>query len=233
MEYKKWYYTSKPIGNNEFSYKKRMNLWSKWKIHVTNVKKWNLKDLKVWNKIVFEEVVKNKLIGCIWLKQFLWIKKWIRNVFIVDNHNHALYFRYRALNEWIIKKWINLVHIDQHSDMKENKNKFNWKDVCKFINEKTNVGNFILPAKNEWLINEVIQVRTGVKLNEFWNIETLKFWDFILDIDMDFWVWKTNVEKDFVIVRNLIKNAKIITIATSPYFLDQDIAVSLVKKLLK
>jgi len=242
MKYQSWFYINKPVGNNEFSYKKRINLWSKWKIYVTNIKKWNLNDLGVGNKIVFQEVVKNKLVSCVWLRNFLWIKKWGKNVFIVDNHNYALYFRYRALKEWIVKKWIKLIHIDQHSDMKENKNKLNWNNIWKFVNEKTNVGNFIYPAIKSWLINEIIQVRTEVKLNEIWLIPNLpagrqgsKFLipNFILDIDMDFRVGKNDVEKDFEIVRKLIKKAKIITIATSPYFMDQNLAINLIKKLFR
>jgi len=59
--------------------------------------------------------------------------------------------------------------------------------------------------------------------------------NYILDIDMDFREKKSDqeIKEDFEVVRKLIQNACLVTIATSPYFLDQETAIKLVKKLLK
>ncbi len=41
---------------------------------------------------------------------------------IFDNHNHALYFWYEARINGLISTKNTLVHIDEHSDLWENKN---------------------------------------------------------------------------------------------------------------
>ncbi len=137
-------------------------------------------------------------------------------VFIVDNHNHALKFR----QEW--DKWwpMTLIHIDQHSD------------AAILVNEETNVGNFITAAVKSWIVDNVIQIRSDYALKHFNFQNILNFPNIIVDIDMDFRVEKENIESDFEIVREIMKQAKIITIATSPYFMDQTQAISLIKQLL-
>jgi len=55
-----------------------------------------------------------------------------------------------------------------------------------------------------------------------------------LDIDVDFWVGKSKqeMETDFAIIRKIIDNVCLITIATSPYFIEQPQAIAIIKKLL-
>jgi hypothetical protein len=56
------------------------------------------------------------------LKNFLLIEKSdFPPVFIFDNHNHAIVFRYNIIYINKIKD-TKLIHIDQHSDCRENKN---------------------------------------------------------------------------------------------------------------
>jgi arginase family enzyme len=55
------------------------------------------------------------------LKNFLWIEKSdFPPIFIFDNHNHAPVFRYYC-TEKSNKASPTLIHIDQHSDCRENK----------------------------------------------------------------------------------------------------------------
>jgi hypothetical protein len=58
-------------------------------------------------------------------------------------------------------------------------------------------------------------------------------YNYILDIDIDFWEKKTEQEQDadFTIIRKLMKEACLVTIATSPYFIDQNQAIALIKQL--
>jgi hypothetical protein len=56
---------------------------------------------------------------------------------------------------------------------------------------------------------------------------------FILDLDIDFRVDKNATENDFKIIRKLMKQAQIVTIATSPYFMDQAEAINLIQQLIK
>jgi hypothetical protein len=178
------------------------------------------------------------------LKNFLWIEKsYFPPVFIFDNHNHAIVFRYNIINSKKIKN-TELIHIDQHSDNRENKNhlELNRKEnelekVFKFCNEECNVGNFIPPAIESWIISNQIQVRSITALQ---NLKIDKNQNFILDIDLDFcldWVDRNKINSETV---NLLKEkfdeiwnfALCITIATSPYFLNQEEAIKIVEGLL-
>lgn len=68
-------------------------------------------------------------------------------------------------------------------------------------------------------------------------MEALDFqeYNYILDIDVDFREDKSaqEMESDFEIIRKLIDNACLITIATSPYFMNQKKAIELIKELLR
>ena len=241
--YSTWTYITDPVWNNEFHYDERIALWSQWKIFVTNLIQWSVDDLEEWSEIVFEEGENWKLVSCTGLKHFIQTEyKWIP-VYIVDNHNHALTFWYKHnTTTWNLKPaTCNLVHIDQHADTKPNNNQLpitNYElpitNIEAFINTQTNVGNFISAALNNWIINEVIQIRTDYALHNL-KPSTFNLQPFILDIDVDFWDGKSQqeMESDFEIIRKLVDNACLITIATSPYFIDQKRAIEIVKQLLQ
>ena len=176
--YKDWIFITEPIGNNIFSHDKRIALWSTWKIYVPSLIKWSVEDVEIGTEIAFEEAENGKLISCIWLKHFVQLEYHGKQIFIVDNHNHALSFRYWTKWSTPFKErgrypegmgdFLTLIHIDQHSDTKDNTNILSQdEEIEDFVNKKTNVGNFIPAAINSWIINEVIQVRTDTKLQEF------------------------------------------------------------------
>lgn len=179
-----------------------------------------------------------------WLKNFLLIEKSDSPpTFIFDNHNHAIVFRYNIIYS---KKFKNteLIHIDQHSDNRENKNylELNRKEkelekVFKFWNEECNVGNFIPPAIESWIISNQVQIRSTTTLQ---NLKINKNQNFILDIDLDFcldWIERDKINKEAVKILKekfdeIWKYASWITIATSPYFLNQREAIRIVEELL-
>lgn len=58
--------------------------------------------------------------------------------------------------------------------------------------------------------------------------------DYILDIDLDFWdekMWISDMNWTIKKVKNLIQSAKVVTVATSPYFLNQDKALELIQSI--
>ena len=178
------------------------------------------------------------------LKNFLWIEKSdFPPIFIFDNHNHAPVFRYYCTKK-SNKTSPTLIHIDQHSDCRENKEnlelwnyEYNLEKVFCFFNEKCNVGNFIPPTIESGIISNQIQVRSTTALK---NLKINKNQNFILDIDLDFclnWIDRKQIDKESV---KLLKDkfdkisgsALCITIATSPYFLDQKFAKKIIEELL-
>lgn len=238
--YHSWFYIREPTWNNEFSYPERIALWSEWKIYIPQMKEWTVNELKVWTEIAFEEVVDKKLVSCIGLKHFISTNQEAIPIYIFDNHNHALFLRYRHIKQLENIEWIKpfkVIHIDQHSDLKPNPNSINIKhnsptEVLNFTNYACNVGNFITSALDSWLIEECIQIRTETALH---NIGKLDFqnYNYILDIDIDFRVGKNDIENDIKIIKNLIKNVSLVTIATSPYFINQEQAIQIAKTILQ
>lgn len=229
------FWITEKIGNNSFWFDQK-NQQSQ--IYVAEVIQWTLDDLIVGDKPVFRE--KNNqgaIIEYHWLKNF--IKK--DNTIIFDNHNHALFFWYQAYKNNLFKKWIQVIHIDQHTDMNTNECKLGTieqiseKEVFDFTNHQCNVGNFIQPAIQSWLIGSIELITTEYKLNNFdTNKDILQQEDYILDIDLDFWhpdMSIENLEKTLEQTRKLAQYAQYITIATSPYFLDQHLALDILKNI--
>jgi len=105
--------------------------------------------------------------------------------------------------------------------------------VFNFTNFVLNVGNYIIPAEKEWLIWETIQIRGQDSLERY------NLWEFyryeqdgasiILNLDLDFF----EPELDFIdygskkqVILDIAKKADLITVCTSPYFINQERALS-------
>ncbi len=184
--------------------------------------------------------------SCKGLKQFIQTTYKGIPTYIFDNHNHALFFRYRHTAKEKIStdadegfKPFKVIHIDQHADTKPNLNSFQAshsspREVLGFTNYGCNVGNFLTSAKDAGIIEEIIQIRSQHALHTMEKLDFQKY-NYILDIDIDFWESKSEQEResDFEIIRKLTDNVCLITIATSPYFFDQEKAIELIKKLFK
>ena len=164
-------------------------------------------------------------------------------VYIVDNHNHVFYFWYLTRSQGIIWDGAKLYHIDEHADMRDpweylmKPYSQDLQKVFEFTNFSLNVGNYIVPAQKEWLIWEVIQVRgeevlEAYSLWEFKNKE--KGRSIILNLDLDFF----QPELDYIdyelkkkVILDIAKKADLITICTSPFFIDQKRALRVLKRL--
>ena len=226
------FYIDQPVGNNAFSYSERKNK----KIYVSPLIHGKLSDLNLGDKIVFSEIEdrieKNKT----GLKNFIHWNTDGKNIFIFDNHNHALFF---WLWGWMHKKidsGVILVHIDQHTDMRKPATPFRGKldknltvdKIFQYTNYKLNVGNFIQPALGTGLISSVEIINNSTAFN---NPIPDKF---ILDIDMDIFAPELDFmdnQVKLVKIKSYINKTSFITIATSPFFIDQKIAIQYINYL--
>jgi hypothetical protein len=77
----------------------------------------------------------------------------------------------------------------------------------------------------------VTQIRTDYALHSIQNSK-FKIQNYILDIDIDFRQDKEITANDIAIIQELMKKAELVTIATSPYFIDQARAIEIIKKIL-
>jgi hypothetical protein len=222
------FYIEKPIGNNIFSYEERENK----KIYVPKLIEGNLDDVKVGDKIVFNEIDEEKEIKAKGLKNMVKYDIDQKDVYIFDNHNHALYFWIKSLEKDKFNKGCKLVHVDQHKDMREpddySVNMDSIEDVFTYTNEVLNVGNFIQPALKHNIFSEVVIIDSS------YGFDLDIKGEYVLDIDLDIF----SKDMDYIPheikickIQNLIKKAKVITIASSPFFIDQEYAIKVLKEL--
>lgn len=229
----------RPIGNNIFVYNERKELFGKAEIVIPQLIEGTLDDVQLGDSIVFTEEINGEVNEFTGLKNLVCLHSANVPLYVMDNHNHALYCWYREFLAGKIESWLPLIHIDQHSDMKDPAwwiDKDQEEDLCyiaTYVNEVCTIANFIQPALRSGLLGECMQVRTEYWIinGEWWMVNDA----YILDIDIDFWALEMGIEEfDRTIqkTRQLITGASMVTIATSPCFIDQERAVEIVAMLL-
>lgn len=259
------FYITRPVWNNAFSYHERKN---KKLFVPTIKKIESFDDIKLLNlntkNITFEDFdFDGKLQTCFGLKnlyelsfsslqpssQFFscqereQIQKSIP-IYIVDNHNHVFYFWYLARERGIISDGALLYHVDEHADMRDPQEYLMKPDsqdlekVFEYTNFFLNVGNFIIPAMKEWLIGEVVQIRSEGALNAYLESGLQRVrtrWEsIILNLDLDFF----EPELDYIefelkkqVILDIAAKADLITICTSPFFIEQERAIRVLKEI--
>jgi hypothetical protein len=226
------FYIEKAVGNNAFSFEKRGNK----RIYVPPLIEERIAELSLGNKTVFSEIEDGVEKNRAGLKNFIYNYDLDKHIFIFDNHNHAFFFWMLGYVNNFLEKDSFLVHIDQHSDMRKPIKWFTGgsggglflKSAFEYTNYVLNVGNFIKPALEMGIFSRVEIVDSSYAF-EFPIPEK-----FILDIDMDIFSDDMSyISEDikFKKIKRYIERSDFITIATSPYFIEQRKAVDLVKKL--
>ncbi len=218
-----------PVSNNAFSYQKRNSP----QLYVPPLINAGIDKLEVGAKVVFEDFdEKGNLKSCVGIKKFLRFELHNNDknipVYIFDNHNHAFFFWNLEASLGRFKKEIKLIHIDQHKDSRKPKKHPPAADlntIFNYTNTELNVGNFIAPALNCGLIASVINITSQAEIDNF----TISPGEcFLLDIDMDFFAPELDYIKNsqkINLIKKLIPRSSIITIATSPFFIDQNLAI--------
>ncbi len=243
--YKKWFFIEEVVWNNEFSFDERKNkkLFVPELIDAKNFDDIELQDDK--EKIAFEDFdFDDKLSTNYGLKNFYRFNLSWKELILFDNHNHAFYFWYEARKKWIIWDKNILIHIDEHADTRDN-----WKNISRqdaknlekvfyFTNFVLNVWDYIIPAENEGIIWETVQVRNTKNLEDylgrFWNKNFEKKTWIILNLDLDFF----QKDLDFIdfdlkkkVVLDAFLKADFVTVCTSPFFIEQKRAIEFFKKI--
>lgn len=162
-------------------------------------------------------------------------------ILIFDNHNHALYFWLEAVRRWVVETGFELIHIDEHSDLWDNSNKLDRDRAIQdeqyswdFANLECNVGNYIRPALRAWLISTMIRIENEYQIDEYMDYTPSE--NSILNIDIDIFAPELDhipEWKKIKIIKNLLGKVKYVTIATSPYFIEQWKAIEKLHQILK
>jgi hypothetical protein len=153
---------------------------------------------------------------------------------VMDNHNHAFYFWCEALQQGLVKDGATLVHIDQHRDTRVPEQRYSGAtlaDAFAYTNFHLNVGNYIVPARDRGLIGDA-QFVTGASALDDAGFAARR--NKILNLDLDFFA--PEMEVDFDLARRFIaahlETASLVTIATSPFFIEQARALAVLRTLL-
>lgn len=234
--YQSSFYLTDNISNNSLSFEKRKNP----QLYVPKVIEGNLEDVKIGTEVVFEDYDEHdQLQSCIGLENLVKLvhPQTKKSMVVVDNHNHVFYFWYEAWHQKLIERGITLVHIDAHRDTRIPERLLSYKEsndlgkVFKYTNSILNVGNYIPPAMEEGLVGELISITSERELK---GAEPKR--PFILNIDLDFWApemdyidEKWSIEK----IKDWMLEADLITFATSPFFIEQERAIEILRKLIK
>lgn len=197
------------------------------------------------NKVTFEEYdFQGSMQQCFGLENLYELNwKW-KKLYLVDNHNHVFYFWYLARSQEIISDGALLYHIDEHADTRDpakyllKPDSEDLQKVFNYTNFFLNVGNYIVPAEKEWLIGKTVQIRGEGALDmynkwEFINLEK-QGRNIILNLDLDFFEPELNfIDYDLKkkVILDIAKKADLITVCTSPYFIDQKRALDVFKDL--
>ena len=240
MFYDTLFYITDPVWNNALSYDKRKNK----QIYVPSlIKIENLDEIQLGDTVVFEDYDFDWVLqSCKWLKNFYEFEWNGKTIFLFDNHNHAYFFWYLARHRWIIGDNNVLYHMDEHSDMRDpgkyllKPDSEDLEKVFRYCNfDVVNVGNYIVPAQKEGIVSEVVQIRSVEELEMVKREKaTGERKGIIFNLDLDFF----QPDLDFIgndlkkeVFHTIAKEADVITVATSPFFIDQELALKVFREL--
>jgi hypothetical protein len=232
--YEKAIWLSEQKGNNAFSFELR---GADPKLFIPALREGRFEDLSLGREVVFEDVDGHGILQSCTGLEFLLRTQW-RGVptIVMDNHNHAFYFWVEAVLQGRLGRGATLVHVDQHKDMRRPETLFegelNLEAIFDYTHRGLNVGNYIVPAVELGVVGERIMITGASDLD---LPEGLGVKNKILNVDLDFFV--DEMEVDFEKARALIlahlATANLVTIATSPFFMDQKKALSVLSSLVK
>lgn len=237
-DYSEPFWISGKRGNNGLSFEERERaLGAEPRLYVPSLVEGGLELLKEGEEVVFEDFDEfDRLQSCKGLTHLLRTHWGKIPMVVVDNHNHVFYFWWEALFAGLLERGASLVHVDQHKDMRVPAKLFEGKsleDVFEYTNFELNVGNYIVPAKEAGLLGDIQLVTSELAMED---LSFVSRGNKILNIDLDFFAPELDYI-DFLKAKQFIHaqlpTTTLITMATSPFFIDQERAIDVLKKLLQ
>jgi len=232
-DYSRPFWLDGPVGNNALSYDRRGPTPRLW---VPSLVSGTIADVAPGGHVVFEDIDEHgRLQSCTGLSHLVRTTWGGVPTVVVDNHNHAFYFWFEALASGRLQSGATLIHLDQHRDTRTPTQPFEaastLKETFLYTNIHLNVGNYIAPAQQAGMVGETLMVTGGDGLD---NLTLAGRPNTILNIDLDFFAPEMSYI-DFDRVRRFIDTylscAVLITVATSPFFIDQERALAFLRKL--
>jgi hypothetical protein len=225
-DYSQPFVITTPVGNNALSYDRRGDAPSLW---VPSLIAGTFDDVRPGVEVVFDEFdehgIRHACTGLANLVRTTW--RGVPTV-VMDNHNHAFYFWFEAIALGHVRPGATVIHIDQHRDTRVPERLFEGRslaDAFDYTNFHLNVGNYIVPATRAGMIGDVQFITGASALSDLRYVSRPNR---ILNIDLDLFAPEM-ADVDFDLARAFIqahaRDAALITIATSPFFIDQSRAI--------
>lgn len=220
------------VGNNAFAFDRRGSAPTLW---VPALIDGTLDDVQCGTRVVFEDIDEHDVLrscpGLASLVRTTWMG--IPTV-VVDNHNHAFYFWCDAMAAGQLNPSATLIHIDQHRDTRIPERAYDGRtleDAFRYTNFCLNVGNYIVPAQQAGIIGDAQFVTGEAGLTD---LSRASHRNKILNIDLDFFAPEM-AYINFPLARDFIaahwQTTSLITVATSPFFIDQPLAIDVLRRL--
>ena len=232
-DYSQPFWIEEPVGNNALSFERRGAAPKLW---VPSLTRGSLADVAPGETVVFEDVDEHgRLHSCTGLSHLVKATWGGIPTVVVDNHNHAFYFWFEALREGRLQPGATLIHLDQHRDTRPPERSFppasTLAEAFRYTNFHLNVGNYIVPAQQAGVVGETLFVTGEDGLHNF----TLAGREnTILNLDLDFFAPEMS-SVDFELAQRFVdryrSTASLITVATSPFFIDQQRAITCLRRL--
>ena len=231
-DYSQPFWIEENVGNNALSFERR---GPKPKLWVPSVIEGAIEDVKPGREVVIEDFDEYDILqSCPGLEHLVKLQLGGVPAVVVDNHNHVFYFWAEAMERGILKPGATLIHIDQHRDMRVPEKSYEGSslgEVFDYVNFHLNVGNYIVPAERAGFVGETQFVTSGAALEDLSFVEK---GNKILNIDLDYFAPELDYI-DFDQARRFIQahlpTTSLITVATSPFFIEQDRATEVLKRL--
>ncbi len=230
--YTQGFYLEGLRGNNVFSYDKR---GAEPKLYVPALKVGTLEDVRVGSEVVFSDEDEFGILQeCKGLEAFIRTSWEGVPMVIVDNHNHVFYFWMEAYLAGQLEGGAALVHVDGHKDMREPAQLYlgtSLEEAFEYTNFGLNVGNYIVPAMKAGVVREAQLVTSEMELeNGVFFGKAPK----ILNLDLDFFAPELDYidfEKAKRFILRHAREASLITVASSPFFITQERAIQVLHRL--
>lgn len=232
------FFITTAISNNSFSYEKRQ----KPQLYVPELVEGKVEDVKLGDEIVFEDFNDDgNLRSCNGLKQF--VKTSVQGVpaYIFDNHNHAFAFWNLERSNDNVQDGSLLIHVDQHKDTRipdsflSKEDAADMEKVFQYTNTVLHVGDFIPAAQHIGLVKDIIFIDSESSIDSF-DFTLLQNRNIILDIDLDFFQPELDYignDKKLQLIQKVLPKASVITFATSPFFIEQELALLWLRKIVE
>jgi|CXWL01.1.fsa_nt_gi hypothetical protein len=220
-------------GNNAFSMDRKPD---RKVLQITTLKSGSLVDLRVGQHIAFQDFDADQWLECVGLESAILCTDYSVPIYVFDNHNHVFYAWAEALKKGWFQKGASLVHMDEHFDDAEAPNATvdleSLEDVYRYTHEVLQIATYIKPALALGIFKECInyveskdfEVRADLSDQVVLNLDIDVFHP-----DMSHISWQQKIE----VLRYYLPQTRVITIATSPYFIDQTKAIELVKRVVR